>query len=356
MANITKRSGGITIAGKNYTFEGKAEIIDNNSAHIFTDQGMIFVDTTSTVDGKSLANISTLLTDLEFSGTTTTKEEGEVYTTGLTQTQADQIATNTAKAGIASAAVSNGRLTISLTDGTTPINSVNVVGPTGNTGLQGIQGRQGITGQNGSNGIQGAIGSNGAQGATGGTGGTGTQGIAGTNGSNGGTGLQGTTGARGTQGTTGTTPTISIGQTYSTAGGSAAVQTYVTGNNTELRFFIPTGAQGAAGATGVNGSNGAQGATGATGATGTSGVNGSNGAQGIQGPAGADGTGGGDGGGGVIGVKTNSEAFSAEIDEEGTAFVNPIGLTTDVRVTDGRSPIILSFTDGILTNIYLDKL
>jgi hypothetical protein len=79
---------------------------------------MIFVDTTSTVDGRSLANISTLLTDLEFSGTTTTKELGEVYTTGLTQTQADQIATNTAKAGIASAAVSNGRLTISLTDGT----------------------------------------------------------------------------------------------------------------------------------------------------------------------------------------------------------------------------------------------
>ena len=188
--------------------------------------------------------------------------------------------------------------------------------------------------------VKSLIGAAGPQGTTGGTGAQGAAGV-------------GTKGAQGTQGTTGTTPTISIGQTYSTAGGSAAVQTYVTGNNTELRFFIPTGAQGAAGATGVNG---AQGATGATGATGTSGVNGSNGAQGIQGPAGADGTGGGDGGGGVIGVKTNSEAFSAEIDEEGTAYVGPIGLTTDVRVTDGRSPIILSFTDGILTNIYLDKL
>ena len=229
---------------------------------------------------------------------------------------------------------------------------IGAAGPQGTTGGTGAQGAAGV----GTKGAQGAAGANGSNGGTGAQGATGATGPGGSNGSNGGTGAQGTTGARGTQGTTGTTPTISIGQTYSTAGGSAAVQTYVTGNNTELRFFIPTGAQGAAGATGVNGSNGAQGATGATGATGTSGVNGSNGAQGIQGPAGADGTGGGDGGGGVIGVKTNSEAFSAEIDEEGTAFVNPIGLTTDVRVTDGRSPIILSFTDGILTNIYLDKL
>ena len=220
---------------------------------------------------------------------------------------------------------------------------IGAAGPQGTTGGSGAQGAAGV----GTKGEQGAAGANGSNGSNGAQGATGATGPGGSNGSNGGTGAQGT------QGTTGTTPTISIGQTYSTAGGSAAVQTYVTGNNTELRFFIPTGAQGAAGATGVNGSNGAQGATGATG---TSGVNGSNGAQGIQGPAGADGTGGGDGGGGVIGVKTNSEAFSAEIDEEGTAFVNPIGLTTDVRVTDGRSPIILSFTDGILTNIYLDKL
>ena len=220
---------------------------------------------------------------------------------------------------------------------------IGAAGPQGTTGGSGAQGAAGV----GTKGEQGAAGANGSNGSNGAQGATGATGPGGSNGSNGGTGAQGT------QGTTGTTPTISIGQTYSTAGGSAAVQTYVTGNNTELRFFIPTGAQGAAGATGVNGSNGAQGATGATG---TSGVNGSNGAQGIQGPAGADGTGGGDGGGGVIGVKTNSEAFSAEIDEEGTAYVGPIGLTTDVRVTDGRSPIILSFTDGILTNIYLDKL
>jgi hypothetical protein len=36
----------------------------------------------------------------------------------------------------------------------------------------------------------------------------------------------------------------------------------------------------------------------------------------------------------------------------GNYAVDPIGLTTNVRVTDGRSLITLSFTDGILTNVY----
>jgi hypothetical protein len=39
-------------------------------------------------------------------------------------------------------------------------------------------------------------------------------------------------------------------------------------------------------------------------------------------------------------------------DGSGNYAVDPIGLTTDVRVTDGRSLITLSFIDGILVNVY----
>jgi hypothetical protein len=91
---------------------------------------------------------------------------------------------------------------------------------------------------------------------------------------------------------------------------------------------------------------GAQGATGATG-VGATGATGPQGPQGIQGPAGS----GGGGGGGVASVYTNSFAMRVRDDGSGNYAVDPIGLSTDVTVTDGRSLIILSFTDGILVNV-----
>jgi len=97
----------------------------------------------------------------------------------------------------------------------------------------------------------GTQGTTGAQGTAGSTGAQGVQGRQGVTG----TGTQGTTGA---QGATGTSSTITVGTTYTvSAGSSATVQTNVVGNNTELRFFIPTGAQGVQGPAGGGGGGGA---------------------------------------------------------------------------------------------------
>jgi hypothetical protein len=80
------------------------------------------------------------------------------------------------------------------------------------------------------------------------------------------------------------------------------------------------------------------------------GAQGPTGPTGPTGPPGADGSGG--GGGGITSIETSSQAFAAIVDEkEGIATIGPKGLTTDVRVTDGRSIITLSFLDGILVNV-----
>jgi hypothetical protein len=143
MGNITKTQNGIIISGKDYVFTGDATMINNTSAHIVTDQGIIYVDTSATVQNENSANIDTLLTNVDFEGTKHNPPELTLLASEFTQAQADAIAINSAKVGIASAGVTSGNLTISLTDGTTPINSVNVVGPTGPTGPTGPAGPSG---------------------------------------------------------------------------------------------------------------------------------------------------------------------------------------------------------------------
>jgi hypothetical protein len=147
MANITKRQNGITISGKDYVFTGEANIISNTSAHIVTDQGIIYVDTSATVENQNSADINTLLGKTDFTGNSRNAPEPILLASEFTQAQADSIAINSAKVGIASVGVADGNLTISLTDGTTPINTVNVVGPSGLTGATGPQQEQtGATG------------------------------------------------------------------------------------------------------------------------------------------------------------------------------------------------------------------
>ena len=149
ITNITKIPNGLTISGKNYVFTGDATIINDTSAHIVTDQGIIYVDTSSTVENRNFADINELLTNVNFRGTKHNPPELTLLSSEFTQAQADAIAINSAKVGIASAGVTSGNLTISLTDGTTPINSVNVVGPTGPTGPVGPAGTSGINGISG---------------------------------------------------------------------------------------------------------------------------------------------------------------------------------------------------------------
>jgi len=155
MKNISKTLNGITIAGKDYVFTGEATVINNTSAHIQTDQGIIYVDTSATIENENSADINTLLTIADFEGTKRTALEPIILASGFTQTQADAIAINSAKVGIASARVTSGTLTISLTDGTTPINSVNIVGPAGTNGTNGTNGRDGEPGRDGADGIPG---------------------------------------------------------------------------------------------------------------------------------------------------------------------------------------------------------
>jgi hypothetical protein len=47
-----------------YTFEGKAEIFDETQAHVPTDRGVIFCDTTMTINNESFNNITDFLSKL----------------------------------------------------------------------------------------------------------------------------------------------------------------------------------------------------------------------------------------------------------------------------------------------------
>jgi hypothetical protein len=297
MANITKRQNGITISGKDHVFTGDATIISNTSAHIVTDQGIIYVDTSATVENQNSADINTLLGKTDFTGTSKNAPEPILLASEFTQAQADSIAINSAKVGIASVGVADGNLTISLTDGTTPINTVNVVGPSGATGATGPQGETGATGAVGPQGIQGETGAQGEQGIQGETGAQGIQGETGAQ------GIQGETGAQGIQG--------------------------------------ETGAQGIQGETGAQGIQGETGAQGIQGETGAQGIQGKTGAQGIQGETGAT---------SEVSISSESEALLVGNDGKGNFTLGPRGVTTEVVVTSGKSLITLFFVDGILVS------
>ena len=153
-------------------------------------------------------------------------------------------------------------------------------------------------------GAAGPTGPTGATGATGPTGPSGTSGTSGATGPIGPTGPQGLKGDTGATGPSGVSPTITVNPNTITAstGSSAAVQTSVSGSNTELRFVIPAGPAGPTGPTGPQGLKGDTGETGPTGPTGAAstvagptgptgpqGLKGDTGETGPTGPAGADG-------------------------------------------------------------------
>jgi hypothetical protein len=306
MANITKRQNGIRISGKDHVFTGDATIISNTSAHIVTDQGIIYVDTSATVENQNSADINTLLGKTDFTGTSQNAPEPILLASEFTQAQADSIAINSAKVGIASVGVADGNLTISLTDGTTPINTVNVVGPSGATGATGPQGETGAQGPQGETGPQGI------QGETGATGAQGIQGEPGRNGEQGIQGIQGETGDQGIQGEPGR-----------------------------------NGEQGIQGIQGEPGRNGEQGIQGIQGETGDQGIQGETGAQGIQGETGAQGPQGETGATSEVSISSESEALRVGNDGRGNFTLGPRGVTTEVVVTSGRSLITLFFVDGI---------
>jgi hypothetical protein len=64
MFNLTTISNGFIMNELEYLFEGEAEIINETQAHVPTDRGVIFMDTTMTIDNESFNNINDFLTKL----------------------------------------------------------------------------------------------------------------------------------------------------------------------------------------------------------------------------------------------------------------------------------------------------
>jgi hypothetical protein len=64
MINLTTIKGGFVMNELEYIFEGEAEILSETQAHVPTDRGVIFMDTTMTIDNESFNNINDFLTKL----------------------------------------------------------------------------------------------------------------------------------------------------------------------------------------------------------------------------------------------------------------------------------------------------
>ena len=64
MFNLTTISNGFIMNELEYLFDGEAEILNETQAHVPTDRGVIFIDTTMTIDNESFNNINDFLTKL----------------------------------------------------------------------------------------------------------------------------------------------------------------------------------------------------------------------------------------------------------------------------------------------------
>ena len=64
MINLTTISNGFAMNELEYLFDGEAEILNETQAHVPTDRGVIFMDTTMTIDNESFNNINDFLTKL----------------------------------------------------------------------------------------------------------------------------------------------------------------------------------------------------------------------------------------------------------------------------------------------------
>ena len=64
MLNLTTIKGGFVMHEVEYHFDGEAEILDETQAHVPTDRGVIFCDTTMSVNENTYENINDFLTAL----------------------------------------------------------------------------------------------------------------------------------------------------------------------------------------------------------------------------------------------------------------------------------------------------
>ena len=64
MINLTTIENGFVMHEFEFHFDGDAEVLDTTQAHVPTDRGVIFCDTTMTIDGESFNNINDFLTKL----------------------------------------------------------------------------------------------------------------------------------------------------------------------------------------------------------------------------------------------------------------------------------------------------
>ena len=64
MFNLTTTIDGFRMNEVIYTFEGEEEILNETQAHVPTDRGVIFMDTTMTIDNESFNNINDFLSKL----------------------------------------------------------------------------------------------------------------------------------------------------------------------------------------------------------------------------------------------------------------------------------------------------
>ena len=64
MCNLITIQNGFIMNESEFHFEGEAEILNDEQAHVPTDRGVIFMDTTMTIDNESFNNINDFLTKL----------------------------------------------------------------------------------------------------------------------------------------------------------------------------------------------------------------------------------------------------------------------------------------------------
>ena len=64
MINLTTISNGFVMRELEYLFDGEAEILDETQAHVPTDRGVIFCDTTMSINEETYENINDFITAL----------------------------------------------------------------------------------------------------------------------------------------------------------------------------------------------------------------------------------------------------------------------------------------------------
>jgi hypothetical protein len=64
MINLTTTSKGFIMNGYEFYLQGEKEIINNEQAHVPTNQGILLIDTTIKVDNKEFQTIEQLLQEL----------------------------------------------------------------------------------------------------------------------------------------------------------------------------------------------------------------------------------------------------------------------------------------------------